>query len=506
MILSIQKCIAVLTDVYVVTTHIENKCTLPALLAAAGNARKAAAAQNNHYGNLFTTTPGFISEKSGKFMYKIYKECCRWSERFYDAKNQEELETIIRKNSPSGKLQVLLEYNHRQLGFSDEWLKQRIEEALAEGERAEADFLLKWGTGSLSSPISKEDLQIIANSKVSDPYEEITTYGYMLSWYIPKEEVEAGIPNRHIVFGLDTSDAIGNDDIALVGRDVMTGETVCVGKFNETNTIVFANFLTDMIVKYPKSTWIIERRSTAVTIIDHLLLILPSKGIDPFRRLFNWVVNEADEHPEYKKEVLDINYKYRSSEVMTKYRKEFGYATSGAGRASRDNLYGVAFRSYIKYCANTVRDKDLISQLEGLVRKNGRIDHQDGGHDDLCVATLECQWFLTQCKNLSYYGIDTRYILYEVSRTIKDDSGLTMEEKKLNEIVKAKIESLLDQLKNEPNEVKINLLTIKIRHLYQDVKNDTSVITSTESLINKIKNEKKLKFSRTTGLNYQYNI
>lgn len=42
-------------------------------------------------------------------------------------KNEKELEETIRRNNPSGRPDVLLEYSHRQLGFTDEWLRRRIE-------------------------------------------------------------------------------------------------------------------------------------------------------------------------------------------------------------------------------------------------------------------------------------------------------------------------------------------------------------------------------------------
>ena len=359
--------------------------TLPALLASASAARESSKQHGSFYGNMFGTTAGYLSSPEGRFAYKIYKECARWSEFFYDTNSEEELNDIIKKNSPSGKVQVLCEFNHRMLGYTDEWLREKINAAMADGIRAEAEFLNIWAEGNESSPISKELLQVINNSVIADPRTTITTYGYMIRWYVSEVEIDNKLANRKLVMGLDTSDAVGNDDIGMVIRDVISGEVVAAGVYNETNLISFANWLTDFLVEYPNITLIIERRSSGVTIIDNLLLLLPAKGEDPFRRIFNWVTNDYDVNNIYK-QIVDTPHHTRDPSIYSRYRKDFGYATAAVGRSSRDNLYGLAFNASVKYTGNTVRDKTLASQLNGLVRRNDRIDHAPGEHDDMCFT------------------------------------------------------------------------------------------------------------------------
>ena len=94
-----------------------------------------------------------------------------------------------------------------------------------------------------------------------------------------------------------------------------------------------------------------------------------------------------------------------------KYKKYFGYATSGAGKQSRENLYGKVLNSSLRYTSNYVRDSLTIHQLGMLKKENGRIDHAKGEHDDSVIAWLLNFWFLLEGKNKAYYGIDTRYVL-----------------------------------------------------------------------------------------------
>ena len=217
------------------------KESLETALAATGAARENAKNSGSHYYNTYTTTPGYINTEEGAYAKWIYDGCARWTEKFLDLPNQDELNDTIRKNTRRGNLSVLIEYNHRQLGKTDEWLKERILEANATGDRAEADFLNKWSQGSAASPISKENLIRLRDSLMSKKYVDISTEGYVMNWYVEEDEVLNGLPGRQVVLGMDSSEMIGNDYTALCGRDVSTGEVLCTAIINETNVLTLSN-------------------------------------------------------------------------------------------------------------------------------------------------------------------------------------------------------------------------------------------------------------------------
>ena len=73
----------------------------------------------------------------------------------------DELRSTILKNSKSRSPEVLLEFNHRQLGFTDEWLAEKMADAKGSKETLESNFLNIWGAGSAASPIKKELLKIL---------------------------------------------------------------------------------------------------------------------------------------------------------------------------------------------------------------------------------------------------------------------------------------------------------------------------------------------------------
>ena len=465
--------------------------TLPVLLATGTQARQIARDNGNPYGTIFTTTAGYLSSPEGSYAYKVYNDCLPWNEHLLDCQNEDELSDTIKRNSPSGKSYVLCEFSHRQLGYTDEWLRETINNVMADDTKIETEFLNKWQEGNASSPIPKDLLRVINNSVIHEPKTTITTSGYIIRWYVPEHEIRNKLKDRYIIMGCDTSDGIGNDDIAMCMRDVSTGEVLAVGVYNETNLIVFANWLVDMLVEYPNITLIIERKSSGVSIIDNLLLLLPAKNIDPFKRIFNWVTNDANINQEYKR-IIQTPVNARDPSIYVKYKKEFGYATSAVGRSSRDNLYGISFNTSVKYTASCVRDKTLIRQLNDLVRKNDRIDHQEGGHDDLVIAWMLPLWMLLQGKNLAHYGIPQRLVLLTVNETMIEEEGgeEVMLEREYQMNLSKEINALVEQLKQENNPFKYEILLTKIKRLSKDLNDDMKNKFNIESFLESLRKDK----------------
>lgn len=470
--------------------------TLPAMLAASGAARDSAAAVNAPYGNIFTTTAGYLNNPSGKFVKdNIYDKAMMWNETLFDSKNEEELKRTISLHCDTASPLVLLEFNHRQLGKTDAWLRGKIADAISSGENAGADYLNIWAEGGSSSPIPKHLLKKIQDSKIPDAYNEVSKFGYITKWYLPANDVISGsVKTRRLVMGLDTSDAIGNDGISMVIRDAYSGEVVATGNYNETNTRIFAEWVADFLINYPNLTLVIERRSSGTAILDSIFLILTAKGIDPFRRIFNWVVNDVQNKPEYAT-LLSLSNERRISDsgIYDKLKKEFGFATAGSGRASRDMLYGSAFNLATKYTAETVRDPVLISQLSSLISKNNRIDHPTGKHDDSVIAWLLSYWFLAEAKNKGFYGLNTNTVLTVVNEAmIREQGGKeAIEAREEQTQLRQDIENMMSEYRNSENEYSKKILARKIKFLENDLvgtyRNNLNIDSFLEEYSNKNK-------------------
>lgn len=384
---------------------------LPAALAAMGAAVDKSKAEGAHYGTILTTTAGKKDDRDGRYAYGLVSESAIWDEKFFDCRNLEHLENVIKNNSRNRVLRVNLTFNHRQLGKTDEWLLRKLQDSTQSGDDANRDFFNLWTSGSQSHPLPVHILEKITSSVRDVEYTEISGQnGYVIRWYIPENDIPARMASSKYIMGMDTSEACGNDDISMVIMDVETLEVIACGTFNETNLIHFAMWIVSLMFRFVNLTAIIENRSTGTMLIDYLLVELPKLGIDPFKRLFNTCVQNADEQPERFSEIRQPMSR-RNFNTLVKYKKTFGYSTSGSGAMSRTQLYSTSLNIAAKSAADRVHDKSIIDQIAGLITKNGRIDHQDGEHDDMVVGWLLCIWMITQGKNLSHYGIDSKTIL-----------------------------------------------------------------------------------------------
>ena len=421
---------------------------MPAALAAMGAAIRSAKANDEPYGIIMTTTAGKKDEKEGKYIYDLAMGSASWSERFLDAEGPAELEEMVRAHSKEGAYRIYAVFSHTQLGKDDKWLKDELERTRATGETADRDYFNIWTSGTQSSPLPVHLIDKMNRSIMEPAYESISAIGgYILRWYIPEHQVVPFMSTRQTVIGIDTSDGSGGDDISVIITDVESGRVVAAGSFNRLNLITFCQFLVDILVKYIKSTMIIERRSTGSTVLDYLLLMLPLAGIDPFKRLFNWVVNDPMEHPERSKE-MNTYMPNRSEDIYVRAKKYFGFATSAGGQTSRTMLYSDILQNAVARCADGVIDKQLVGQISGLIRKNGRIDHADGEHDDLVIGFLLCHWFLTMGKNLHVYGIDTKNILVQaVQQKPMSEDEFYLES--VQQGIRGRIQELFDLLSEE---------------------------------------------------------
>lgn len=466
---------------------------LPAALAAGTALREKAALNDEPYGTIITTTAGKKDDKDGKYVYEMVQESAEWTERFFDCKDHKELEQMVRKNSRTGVARINATFNHIQLGKDNEWLRRSIEDANVKGEDADRDFFNIWTSGTQSSPVPVETLEKIRKSYIAPYHNSISDIGgYVTRWYVPENKISEIMNSRKTIASLDTSDASGGDDISLKILDVETGTTIASGTFNETNLIKFASWLAeDWIVKYPELTMIIERRSSGVAIIDYLLHILPSKGIDPFRRLFNRIVNDADEDPAKFAEI-NLPMSRRSSDIYERFKKAFGFATSGGGITSRTSLYSTTLQSAAKNIGDRVKDLATINQIAGLVTKNGRIDHQDGEHDDMVIAWLLAYWLLSQGKNLYFYGINSKNVLSSLIKH-KPQSAEEAWQAKQQQEIRDKIEMLLKELKESRDSLLSEKIERELRSLNSKVVLQENEKFSVDDLINSIRDQKKNK-------------
>lgn len=474
---------------------------LPAALAAMGAAIDKSKAEGAPYGTVLTTTAGKKDDRDGRYIFDLVASSAMWTEKFFDCPNLEALELMIRSNSRGRNLRVNLTFNHRQLGKTDEWLLSKLEGAMVTGDDANRDFFNMWTSGSQSHPLPIHILETIANSKREVQFTEVSGgCGYITRWYIPEDEIYLRMANGKFILGMDTSEASGSDDISMVIMDVETMEVVACGTYNETNLIKFSEWVANFLIRFQNVTAVIERRSTGATLIDYLLVKLPEVGIDPFRRLFNTIVHLHDESPEIYSEIK-IPMNRRDPNLYVKYKKTFGYTTSGSGLMSRNNLYSTCLNIASKKAADRVYDTELIDQINSLITKNGRIDHPEGEHDDMVIGWLLCVWLLTQGKNLSFYGIDSKYILSRAGGNLQE-SAEEMQFRLEQNRIRERIDDLSMQLSKTRDEYLCFKIEQEMRLLMGKIVQQEGEIISVDDMIKQAKERRRNKQYGNNSITY----
>ncbi len=468
---------------------------LPAALMAGNAAREEARLIGAPYGLILTTTAGKKDDRDGAYIYKILNDASVWSEFFFDTKNPSELRNMVLSGvrAEPGKPKrpfINATFSYKQLGYDDAWMRRVLEESIAEGFDADRDLFNIWTSGSESSPLPQDITQAIRSSVRDDFYLEISKgWNYVVRWHIPEREINQRMASSKYVMGLDTSDASGNDDIGMVILDIETGEVVAAGNYNETSLPTFSAWIAHFLIRFPNILFFPERKSSAITMIDHLLIELPRHGIDPFRRIFNMAVQKADEFKERFEAIARTTY--HSEDEYTSHKKLFGFTTSGYGLTSRNELYGNVFKNAAKYTCKTVHDKVLVDQILSLVIKGGRIDHGPGNHDDMVIAWLLSFWSITNGKNLAHYGIESSKLLSRCNNRLDEietgDDYRVFEQQRLQ----AEMEDLLDSLKIERDQNISYGITLRLRKVVKELESGGGNPLSIEQLLENIKTFKK---------------
>jgi len=482
---------------------IENIAIAMGAMLMSGNAAREFARQlKKMYGTILATTAGNIDDRDGSYVYNLAMNGTFWDEHLFDCVDEDDLNATILKNSSASKNSakrpiVNITMSYRQLGYDEKWLKRRLAENISTPENIGRDIFNQWLSGSNLSPIPKVYLDLIKENIIEQPRVEFyAPYNYLLRWYVTEADMEVRIANGNsFTIGIDTSDAVGRDDIAFIMRDHTSGQVLCTAVFNDLNLITLADFFVSFLMKYEKAVMIIERRSSAATIIDYIIQKLLLNEINPFSRLYNTIYQDREK---YEKEFEEISKaKYYNDEIFIKYKKHIGFVTSGSGVTSRSELYSSTLISMLKYTGNCIYDQKLIGQISALIIKNNRIDHPEGGNDDMVIAGLLSYWILTHGKNLNLYGIDTSSLLKHNKVYLAEKYAVVEDDYSEQEVMELEHEfnELIESYKKESNDIIARQIEIRIKKLAADLRVLNHVI-SVEDLLENISRERKLKARR----------
>lgn len=466
--------------------------SLPVALASGSAAREEAREAGQPYGNIYTTTAGNITTRDGEFAHAFLTGGAPWTEAWFDLKSEAQLHRIVDKMSTGIKPLIYGAFNHRQLGRDDIWLMKALKDSAQSGEIADRDYFNIWTVGGEGSPLNQLEKKRVKGSEREPLWTEQTPEGYTVRWWVTRAERDARMASGKYIMGLDPSELLGkdNDATGMVMIDVETHDIIASGRYNETNIPQLSAFIAAMLVKHSNILFVPERKSMGMAIIDYVVLVLHKAGIDPFRRIFNRVV---DEHTLLESEYMEIQttpMSMRQPTFYDRYKRYFGFATTGTGRYSRDGLYMIALPSTMEYGSRNIHCGLLINELMSLVIRNGRIDHNRGAHDDLVVSLLLAHWVCIQGQNLAFYGINptTIFSKAKVSDVVKTRIELVQDEAKAAR--RAEFDQLMQRMRTEKNLMVSATIELRLRALSRQVDVEETCGAGIDALIRSVKDDR----------------
>lgn len=446
-----------------------------AMIAASENARKAGLPSPV----LYTTTAGNPDTREGAYALSIFESAMRFTEELYDLPDRSALIALIDKSAT--RRMLFLEFSYRQLGKSEAWFRDAASRGNATQDDINKDLLNIWQS-STDKAIIPKDLLFKMQQHRRDPSFTDLSDDFVVRWYEDKTIVESdAFKNRHLIMGMDTSENVGRDFTTFVIIDPTDMKVVATCRCNDSNTIQVARHVTTLLMRYPNLVWIPERNNTGAAIIDFVMEQLQNYNINPFKRIYNEVVQNYHE-PKYK----DINvHNYR--EIYGKVRSTFGFRTTGSSSAgsSRNLLYKVTMMKTLEMNYSRLYDRTLVSEFSNLTERNGRVDHLPGLHDDTVIAYLLACYLVYFGKNLHVYGIPEGAILSLITTTGKT----TTPEVRGEQIrIQRRIKELEEELAGNPTHILKQSYLRELNNLRPLV--DTSIVETQPISITQIHHER----------------
>lgn len=410
--------------------------SLPVVLSTGSTAMRNARSIGQPAGIILYTSTGYLDTKSGAYAYKIYQNGAKFNERVFDLKDRNSLEEYVKRHSTGTMELMVVEMNHRALGYTDEWLRETIKLVGASKLQAMVEFMNIWVRSSTDSLLPKKLLMQLYDNINHSPTMEINN-GFALYWHKDKSIYR----NRPLIVSIDGSEMLDGDNSSLLIVDPLNGEVIARGTYGNANINEFGLFVFNLLREFKRSVLIIERKSIGMALLDQIATLFAAHNMNIFTRVFNTLVQD-NLYNETIKSTRDAILKY------TDYKKYFGFTTTGSGRFSRDNLYN-KLRDIVELCINHIKDKVLIEEMGTLQVKKGRIDHQSGKHDDTVIAYLLAHWLMREGRHLEIYGLNPSTILVGVIKT-KDkqkEEQVLKEQIRVEKIAK-EIDTLLEEMRN----------------------------------------------------------
>lgn len=341
---------------------------MPALTRAFKNCRDNGAP----HGLCLTSTPGFLTEECGQYMYELKNKMTPFTELWYDFTLEKLYETL---NANEKSIFVYIRTTYQQLGYGEDWLKERIKEQNQKWSDIRREFLLEWATSSENCPFNQEELRNVQRF-LRNPIKQFYISNYLFNLY---REIT---PKTKTLIGVDVAAGYSRDSSAISICDAETTSLIADFNCNYINPVDLSKVIYELVTNHlPNSLVTIERNGVGTGTLAKLIKSKIRNNI-----YFEIKERVIEERPD------GINTRKRKQ--MTKV---YGVDNSKTVREQLMDLLSDRVKDHYDKFISPI----LYEELKNLeIKKNGKIDHSANSHDDGLFSYLYAIYPIYYGKNL----------------------------------------------------------------------------------------------------------
>ena len=375
---------------------------------------------------MLASTPGDLETATGKAAQRIIDRTPLFSEQLYDftdAELKNYFDGVTQPDEHGNPVQITMlyiEFNYKQLRKSEAWLREQYQEALRLDKLAEyrRGVLLQRFRGADTALFRQEDIDYLVQNCREPDYDIFILKKYHLFVYKHKVthiDLTSDTPYFDIsipyLVGVDPSGGTGNDNTAISIVHPYTLE-VCGELLSPyLGPMELMRVITQIAILIPKCVFCVET--------NNIGKILPE-----------FVQESHLEHRFYHDPKLDITknaltLEHNVPSIQTKAQMR-GYIGTYTTSKIRESMFELLMR-HIKDYRHLLLAKYLVRDIQNLVRsKSGKIQADDGEHDDMVMAYLHAIYVHYYGYNLNRFGIDKHLCTFEKVNEIIEDYEQTV--------------------------------------------------------------------------------
>lgn len=306
-----------------------------------------------------------LDSEEGLYCYNLIQEAINFDEKWYDMPI-EKVKKIISEGSDNDF--VFIQFDYKELGHGEEWLKKQKRLVNNDLLIIKREIFLEWTLSGDTSPFSEEQLVGIERN-IKKP---------IGSFYIKNvykfdilEELH-NIRERNYIISVDIAGGLEKDATAITIIDPLTYKPVVVFKSNRIDTPTLVDVLKELVETYFNEAVVVpERNNMGLSVIQMLLKT----------SIANNIYYEKKERTTEKEVATRGKTKKSKKEVRV-----YGVDTT---QKSRDIMIKEILNMIINERPEIIISDNIFKEIKTLERKkNGKIEHRDGCHDDCLMSYL----------------------------------------------------------------------------------------------------------------------